>query len=228
MYQQILDALKTKFEGVSEAVLSRIAHKLAKTVTSAEQLTTAIEGVTIQQVIDSYADSRATEATQTAVQNYETKYGLKGGEKVKPTEGEGDKKQSQQKKQEGGDNVPAWAQALIDSNKQLTERLNQVETERTTNNRRTQLSSVVNKLPENLRKPYERIALDGMTDEQFTSMLTEITTEVDGIASDLKSKGAVFGRPTASGSGTKDELTDEQKKAIEHRTGNVAQDGQPF
>jgi len=43
--QQILDALKAKFQGVSDSVLGRIADKLSKTVTSAEQLTTAVEGV---------------------------------------------------------------------------------------------------------------------------------------------------------------------------------------
>jgi hypothetical protein len=33
MKNKILDALKAKFEGVSEAILGRIAEKLAKTVT---------------------------------------------------------------------------------------------------------------------------------------------------------------------------------------------------
>lgn len=82
MKKQILEALKAKFQGVSEAILNRIADKLAKTVTTAEQVATAVEGVTIQQVIESYGDSRATEAQQTAVHNYETKYGLKDGVKV--------------------------------------------------------------------------------------------------------------------------------------------------
>ena len=61
MKKQILEALKAKFQGVSEAILNRIADKLAKTVTTAEQVATAVEGVTIQQVIESYGDSRATQ-----------------------------------------------------------------------------------------------------------------------------------------------------------------------
>ena len=73
MRQQILDALKAKFQGVSEKILGRIADKLAKTVTTAEQVATAVEGVTLQQLLDSYGDSRATEAQQTAVHNYESK-----------------------------------------------------------------------------------------------------------------------------------------------------------
>lgn len=48
MRKELLDALKAKFEGVGDAVLGRIADKLAKTATTAEQVKTAAEGVTIQ------------------------------------------------------------------------------------------------------------------------------------------------------------------------------------
>lgn len=77
--EQILEALKTKFQGVQASILDRVATKLAQTVTTEEQVKTAVEGVTIQQVIESYGDSRATQATSTAVHNYEAKYGLKDG-----------------------------------------------------------------------------------------------------------------------------------------------------
>ena len=83
MRKEILDALKAKFTGVSDAILGRIADKLAKTATTAEQVATAVEGVTFQQVLESYGDSRATEAQQTAVSNYEKKHGLKDGKQVK-------------------------------------------------------------------------------------------------------------------------------------------------
>ena len=78
----ILEKLKAKFEGVSDSILDRIAEKLAKTVKNEEEATTAVEGVTLQQLFDSYGDSRATEAQRTAVSNYEKKYGLKDGAKV--------------------------------------------------------------------------------------------------------------------------------------------------
>lgn len=89
MRKAILDALKAKFQGVSESVLNRIADKLCKTVTTAEQVQTAVDGVTIQQVIEGYADSRATEASQTAVHTYEQKYGLKDGAKIEQPSGGG-------------------------------------------------------------------------------------------------------------------------------------------
>lgn len=63
MKKEILEALKARFDGVSESVLGRIADKLAKTATTAEEVKTAVDGVTLQQIIDSYADSRVTEAS---------------------------------------------------------------------------------------------------------------------------------------------------------------------
>ena len=42
MLQEILNALKAKVEGVSDAVLNRIAAKLAKTVTTSEQVKSAV------------------------------------------------------------------------------------------------------------------------------------------------------------------------------------------
>lgn len=233
MYQLILNALKAKFQGVSDAVLSRIANKLAKTVTSQEQVATSVEGVTLQQVIDSYAEHRATEAQQTAVQNYESKYGLKDGEKVTPVtvQQQGGQPTGGQPTQPtaGATETPEWAKQLIEQNKALTDRIAKMEGQRTTDSRKQQLSTIIAKLPEQLRKPYERITLDSLSDEQFNTLVTEVTTEVEGIANDINSKGAVFGRPTANSGGNQgNELTKEQQDAIAHRDGSVKGEGQPF
>lgn len=233
MFQLILNALKAKFQGVSDAVLSRIANKLAKTVTSQEQVATSVEGVTLQQVIDSYADHRATEAQQTAVQNYESKYGLKDGEKVTPVtvQQQGGQPTGGQPTQAtaGATETPEWAKQLIEQNKALTDRIAKMEGQRTTDSRKQQLSTIIAKLPEQLRKPYERITLDSLSDEQFNTLVTEVTTEVEGIANDINSKGAVFGRPTANSGGNQgNELTKEQQDAIAHRDGSVKGEGQPF
>lgn len=234
MKQKILEALKAKFQGSNANVLSRIADKLAKTATTEEQVNTAVAGVTqeLLEVIESYGDSRATEAQQTAVQNYESKYGLKEG---KPTANGGvtsaPKQQSEPAKpQDGGaDDVPAWAKALLDANKSLTERLNKMDTERTTTSRKQQLAQITAKLPEKFRKSYDRISVDALTDEQFSSLTQEVTTEVEGLVSDLKAKGAIFGRPSAaSGKSNGNELTKEQEAAIAARDGKASSDGQPF
>ena len=233
MRQQILEALKAKFSGVSEKILGRIADKLAKTVTTAEQVATAVEGVTFQQVLDSYGDSRAKEAQQTAVHNYETKYGLKDGQKIENGGGQQGGTQTVQTQQNAGganDQTNVILQQLLEQNKKLAERLDRMDGERTTATRKQQLSTIIEKLPESLRKAYERTPVDGLTDEQFNTLVGEITTEVDGIVNDARAKGAVFGRPAAQNGGSANqgnELTKEQLEAINHRDNKPA-DGQPF
>ena len=147
MKERILTALKAKFSGVSADILDRIAAMLAKTVTTEEQVATAVEGVTEEliNVIEGYGDSRATGAQKTAVANYERKYGLKDGAKEIKEDIKPDTKPTPE---DGGDQTPAWAQALIDSNKQLTERLNKMEGERITNSRKAELEGIINRLPE--------------------------------------------------------------------------------
>ena len=231
MKQLILNALKTKYQGVSESILDRIAEKIAKTVTSADQVQTAVDGVTFQQVLESYGDSRATQATQTAVHNYETKYGLKDGVKVTPPETQPPVvppvTPPVTPPAGGAETVPAWAQALIDSNNSLKNELAQMKTARTTETRKQQISTLIEKLPENLRKAYSRTPVDGLTDEQFTALVGEITTEVGDIQSSIQQKGAVFGKPAAQNGGNQGaELTKEQLAAITQRDGSAQ--GQPF
>lgn len=229
MKKAILEALKAKFSGVSDTILDRIAAKLAKTVTSEEQAASVVEAVTFQQVLESYGDSRATEAQQTAVSNYEKKYGLKDGQKVEHQSSAGGAQANQQQQAGDAEQVPSWAQAIIDSYEKLNGRLDKMDGERTTATRKQQLSTIIEKLPENLRKAYERTPVDNLTDEQFSTLVSEITAEVDGIVSETQAKGAVFGRPTVSGgaSNKKDALTKEQQEAIAHRE-SKAKDGQPF
>lgn len=230
MLQVILNALKAKFPGVSEQVLSRIAKNLAKTAATQEQADTAVEGVTLQQVIDSYADSRATEATQTAIHNYETKHGLKDGVKI-DDDGGGAPKPKPKVNEDGDDgNTPEWARALIEANKALTERMAKMEGERVTKERKQQLSEVISKLPDNLRKAYGRTPVDGLSEEEFTALLGEVTTEVSGIVNEANQKGAVFGRPNrqAGGNGGSGDLTKEQQAAIAQRNDKPADGQQPF
>ena len=221
MKKKILEALKAKFEEVSEAILDRIATKLAKTATTDEQVTTAVEGVTLQQVIESYGDSRATEAQQTAVRNYEAKHNLENGKPKKPAGDEPDNGNATKNSGEDTD-TPAWVKTLSD-------RLDRLEASRTAESRKQQLGKVIDRLPENLRKAYERLPLDGYSDEQFSTVLGEITTEVEGIAGETAAKGGVFGKPSvANGNTNQQALTDAQLKAISHREGVPAQVENPF
>ena len=193
MKKAILDALKAKFEGVSDNILDRIATKMAKTVTTEEQAKEAVENYTLQQVIDGYADSRASEAQQTAVKNYESKYHLKDGNKLDDT--------TPPVPPNTGDDVPAWAKALQETLQKQSEELAAFKRGNITTSRKKQLTDITAKLPEAMRKAYDRIAVDTYSDEEFANILSEVTTETDNILTEAKQAGAVFGGRTHGNSG---------------------------
>lgn len=221
MRELILAALTAKFEGVSAAILGRIADKLAKTVTKEEDVATAVGGVTFQKVLEAYGDSRATEAQQTAVKNYEQKYSLKDG---KPQQ-----QQSQQTETENQGETPAWVKELVNANKALAERLDAMEGERLSTARREKLTEVTKALPETVRKAYGRTPVDNLTDEEFETLKSEIASEVEAYAKEAGQKGASFGAPRGQHAGAaKDgKLTEEQIKAIAQR-GETVSEGQFF
>jgi hypothetical protein len=215
MKQKILDALKTKYQGVSDTILSRIAEKLAKTATTDEQVQPAVDGITFQQIIDSEADRRATEATQTAVTNYEKKHGLKDGQKAQTGGGAETNNPDNTGGNGNASEVPAWAKALIDSNKALSEKITGLEKDKISGSRKQRLDAVIEKLPETLRKPYSRIALADMSDEDFETFLTETTTDAEGVVSDLAAKGSVLKPPKGGGDNpNKKEATKEEIDSV--------------
>ena len=209
MKEKILEALKTRFEGVNEKILSRIADKLATTVTAEEQVATAVAGVTFQQVIDGEADRRATEATQTAVVNYEKKHSLKEGKPIEGANPEPPKNGDDDNK-----DAPEWAKALIDSNKKLSEKLETIEADKVVTSRKQKLDEIVKELPENLQKPYGRISLNAFSDDEFEAFLTEAQAEVKAIADDYSSQGVVFNPPKGGGGNLKKEATKEEAAEV--------------
>jgi hypothetical protein len=215
MKQKILEALKAKFQGVSDTILNRIAEKMAKTVTTEEGVEPAVEGVTFQQIIESEADRRATDATQTAVTNYEKKHGLKDGQKVE-TEG-ATKKDEPDKPDTGGDKITAEsiAAAVAAAIKPLSEEINALKTGKVVDERKTKLEAVIGKLPETLKKPYSRMSVKDMTDDEFDTLITDTTAEVDELLADITARGSVLKTPMGGGGkGGKEPSKDDTAKVV--------------
>ena len=104
------------------AILTRIATKKAEGVTDETKVNSIVEGISFSDVLNSYGDFRAGDASKTAVTNYEKRHNLKDGKPIETT--------TTTKTEENKDDVPAWAQALIDSNKNLSDKLTQFEAEK--------------------------------------------------------------------------------------------------
>lgn len=208
MKQKILELLQTKFNGVDAKILGRLAEKLSKDVNTEEEAQTAADGVSFAQVLEFYGDSRATDAQKTAVANYEKKHGLKDGKPA--TAGT-----SQQQQQAGGeqqedgvqqkpaDEMPAWAKTLLESNKQLQDKISAMEGEKVTTNRKAQLANVLKNAPAKIRDRYEKdfARLHFENDDDFTGWIGEITPEIESITAEFATKGGIVSRPM-SGSKT--------------------------
>lgn len=210
MEKKILDALIEKYSGVKESILRRVATKLAKTVDNEDDIATAVDGA-FADVLEAYGDQRATDAQKTAVANYERKHNLKDGKAIDGGEPENDEPD-----QQDADEAPAWAKTLIEDNKSLKERLDKLDADRQTKSRRDRLDEVIAKLPDHLKRGYQRMSLEG-DEEAFAAALDEVKTEVDDILAKQGSRGAVFSRPqqsTADISKASQQESDEFKKLM--------------
>ena len=230
MKKEALDALKAKYPGVSEAILSRIADKIAKTAKTQEEVTAAVEGVTFQQVLESYGDSRATEAQQTAVTNYEKKHGLKDGKKVetggeqKPGETGGEGEGNKGGAAGGSDLAAQIAAAIAAEMKPLKDELAAIKGEKTANSRKAALNKVLEGAPEKIRQRYEKdfARMTFNDDEDFNAWIGEITPDVEAITSDFNAKGGVVGRPKGGAAGNGDKENPHLKARIAEREAETA------
>lgn len=211
--QLILAALQTKFAGVDAKILGRIAKKYAKTATGTTEADakTIVDGITFQQVLESHADYRATEAQKTAVANYESKHNLRDGKPIEQPQQQNTQPQTSQQEQNGQtagqqggqqpeDKAPAWAQQIIADNKALRERLQSIESERTQNSRLERFREAIKGAPDKVKARYEKdfARLTFKDDADFDGYLEEIAPDIAAMAASDSRKGAAVGAPFGS------------------------------
>ena len=155
------------------------------------------------------ADRRATEATKTAVENYEKKHNLKDG---KPSSSETPSSPAVEPSK--AEEAPAWAKALIESNQALQAKVDALEKGKATDGRKAVFDQMVAKLPDSLRVAYSRTSYQDLSDEAFDKLRGEIEKEIDDIVKDHKAKGATFS-PRASDSGKTSDSDEASKEDVE-------------
>lgn len=141
IYEQILAALRTKFAGVDDATLQRMASKKAEGVTDESKVNSIVEGITFQDVVTNYGDFRADGAQKTAVANYEKKHNIKDGKPIEEPKPQ-DPLPTPTPQSNPTEQVPAWAQSLIDSNKTLSEKLAAMDAKTKADERNQQIAAV--------------------------------------------------------------------------------------
>ena len=151
MKEKILAALKTKFSGVQDDILDRVAEKLAETVKKEDQIDTAVSGVTFDTLLTSETDRRVTEGNKTAIANYEKKHNLKDGKPVEtkkpdPVTTDPDKPDNK--------DMPAWAKALIKSQEEFKETVSGLMKNQEKVTKQSQAAALIkkSKIPEKVGK----------------------------------------------------------------------------
>lgn len=175
IYEQILAALKTKFQGVEDATLQRIASKKSEGVTDESKVNSIIEGISFQDVLTSYGDYRADGAQKTAISNYEKKHNIKDGKPIEEDKPQQPQTPAPTPQPKPAEEVPAWAQSLIDSNKTLSEKLAAMDAKTKADIRYQQIDEVAKSfgIPEFAYKG-KQIADDADLNQYFTDLKQEM------------------------------------------------------
>lgn len=197
--KEILDALKAKFEGVSESVLRIIAENLHGKGKSVDD----VESVTFQHVIDSYGDHRATKAAETVRKKMEAE--------SKPAQS-----QPEQGSESGvmvADDTPAWAKAILDAQKANAEAIARIQSEKVATERMEILKNTISKLPEELQSPYMAVPIDGMDQSNFDAFIEKITPQVEAVSVKLSAQAAA-GEPASPGGSTTATVSDAMKARL--------------
>lgn len=243
MRKKIISALATRFEGVDAKILGRIADNLmaAKTLETDEDINSAVEEVTFADILKSYGDARATDASKAAVSNYEKRHGLKNGKPVVQTDDDddgdggdddddalgGDTKKvrkTNHSKTRQNDGIAEMLAALKEELKGELQKANdsiaELRAGKVKEDRRKKLNDRIKDLKESQRKAYTRLPLESYSDEDFDKLLDEIDGEVAEIvkenrAADASSFSPIFGSAGAAGDlGAKDKPSDAEIDAI--------------
>ena len=152
--EQILAGLQQKFTGVDTAILTRIATKKAEGVTDETKVNSIVEGISFSDVLNSYGDFRAGDATRTSVLNYEKRHNLKDG---KPIENPNPNPNPNPKPEDKTDDMATIiANAVSAAVKPLSDKLTQFETEKAQVTRQEQIMAKAKEygIPETFAKRY--------------------------------------------------------------------------
>lgn len=136
--EQMAAALQQKFSGVDSAILTRIATKKSEGLTDESKVNSIVEGISFQDVLNSYGDFRAGDASVTAVKNYEKKHNLKDG-KIIETPTPTPAPTPAPNKENDNDIAALIADAISKAVQPLSDKLTQFETAKATEQRNAQI-----------------------------------------------------------------------------------------
>lgn len=224
MRKKILEALNTKFPGVSDNKLNRIVDNLVKKIKSEDEIQAAVDEITVESLLDSYGDARANLSRDQIIKDYETKHNLKDGKPVESKPG-GEQTTTTTNAGGGQEQVAGGAatgqpgqggaqlspemqlvmnelKALREENKTLTSSIASMQREKVTDTRMGILSDLLKNVPEETRNRYLRdygyMTFD--SDEKFNQYIEAIKPEIEAVETETKQTDAHVGGTKGGGS----------------------------
>ncbi|WP_213279316.1 hypothetical protein [Chryseobacterium indologenes] len=186
MFEKILKELKTKYAnlGLSETILKAKAKQIEKAVKTEEEIADAVAGVEDDLAIfQSFADQNRTLAKKIE----ELEKGKGADPKPEPT----DPKPEDPKPTPTGDEIPAWAKAMIESNKTLAESLTAMQQKEAQQTNAQKLQSKLDELK--VSKSYLDLLPQSPTERSFQN-----DEEIAAFAIDLKAKSDAYEQSVAN------------------------------
>ncbi|WP_061084569.1 hypothetical protein [Chryseobacterium indologenes] len=189
MFEKILKELKTKYAnlGLSETILKAKAKQIEKAVKTEEEIADAVAGVEDDLAIfQSFADQNRTLAKK--IEELEKN---KESEK-KTTETKTETESEKEKEKTTGEEIPAWAKAIIDSNKTLTESLTAIQEKEVAQTNAQKLQLKLDELK--VSKSYLDLLPQSPMERSFQN-----DEEIAAFATDLKAKSDAYEQSVANG-----------------------------
>lgn len=224
MRKKILEALNTKFPGVSDNKLNRIVDNLLKKIKSEDEIQATVDAITVESLLDSYGDARANLSRDSIIRDYETKHNLKDGKPVESKPG-GESAAAATNTGGGAGQVTGGAQAggqgdvklsaemqvvmqelkaMRAENKTLAEAVATMQRDKVTDTRMGTLNNLLKDVPEESRNRYLRdygyMSFD--TDDKFNAYIEAITPEIEKIRTETVQTAAHVGGTKGGGSNT--------------------------
>lgn len=218
MKQKLLELLNAKFlgKGTRKDVLAQLATAFSLQATTEEEAQALVDKLTDEQVTDfqkeyrSEIDSEISKATKTALEK--AGKGSGGAPEPKPEEGEGNP--------EPTDIATIIANAVAKATTPLMEKINAIESGKTTETRLSQINDILKDakdetLKNTISKNFARMSFEN--DESFAEYLTEIQTDVTTSNQTITNQGLTNHRP-GFGDKTPEGVSSSVKSFIEQST----------
>jgi hypothetical protein len=218
---QIISKLKAKATdlgvNLSNVRINKLADKLDGLISTEDEIDGEIDK------LDQLLSFKELASLDDAKRNAESKAAEQDAEKAEKAKKEAEEAAAAEAgKTKTADDVPAWASALIESNKALQTELASIKQGNTTQTRRQQLETKLKDAPEKFKaralRDFDRLKID--SEEDFTSYLADVEQDVAEEVQAASDAGLGNDAPARSAGGGKlkdDEVSPGMKEIVAQR-----------